>query len=78
MVSFFFFLLKIVKGNTQHEWATPPPRPPLRAGAARSCGAGTFLQLRRCHDLLSYSTLRASKMRARRTQRQTALTHGFL
>lgn len=59
-------------------WATPPPHPPLRAGAVRSCGAGTFLQLRRCHDLLSYSTLRASKMRVRRTQRQTELPHSFL
>lgn len=74
----FFIFLKSVKVNTQYVWATPPPHPPLRAGAVRSCGAGTFLQLRRCHDLLSYSTLRASKMRVRRTQRHTQLTHSFL
>lgn len=54
------------------------PSCPCRSGAVRSCGAGTFLELRRCHDLLSYSTLRASKMRVRGTQRHTELTRGFL
>lgn len=78
MEGFSFLSFQIVKVNAQYVWATPTLHPPLHAGAVRSCGAGTFLQLRRCHDLLSYSTLRTSKMRVRRTQRQTERTHSLL